>query len=172
MNTDFRKDQEFLLPASAGFIALSLFVAVMLNWLPWHGWALALRPDFVALVLLYWCTHKPHRIGIGTAWLVGIFADVADASLFGQHALASSVLAFGGIVLHRRMQMFNLREQSLHVFPMLLLGYATYAAVHWQVRGYVAWEYFFGSVVSALLWIPMTLLLQALRRPHRDPNEL
>jgi rod shape-determining protein MreD len=75
---------------------LSLFVAVMLNWLPWHGWALVLRPDFVALVLLYWCTHKPHRVGIGIAWLVGIFADVADASLFGQHALAYSVLAFGG----------------------------------------------------------------------------
>lgn len=166
------KDQEFLLPASMGFIAFSLFVAVMLNWLPWHGWALALRPDFVALVLLYWCTHKPHHVGIGTAWVVGIFADVADASLFGQHALAYSVLAFGGIVLHRRVQMFDLRQQSMHVFPMLLLAYAAYAAVHWQVRGYIAWEYFLGSVVSALLWTPMTLLLQALRRPHRDPNEL
>jgi len=40
------------------------------------------------------------------------------------------------------------------------------------VRGYVAWEYFLGSAVSALLWAPMTLLLQALRRPRRDPNEL
>jgi hypothetical protein len=68
--------------------------------------------------------------------------------------------------------MFDLRQQSLHVFPLLLLGYAVYAAVHWQVRGYVAWEYFLGAAVSALLWMPLTLLLQALRRPRRDPNEL
>jgi rod shape-determining protein MreD len=82
------------------------------------------------------------------------------------------VLAFGGIVLHRRVQMFELRQQSLHVFPLLLLAYAAYAIVHWQVRGYVAWEYFLGAGVSALLWVPMTLFLQILRRPHRDPNEL
>ncbi len=81
-------------------------------------------------------------------------------------------LAFGGIVLHRRVQMFDLRQQAMHVFPMLLLSYAAYAAVHWQVRGYIAWEYFLGSAVSALLWIPMTLLLQSLRRPRHDPNEL
>ena len=172
MRYELARDREFLLPAGRGFILLSLFVAVLLEWLPWHGWALALRPDFVALVLLYWCTHKPHRVGIGMAWMFGIFVDVADASLFGQHALAYSVLAFGGLVLNRRVQMFNLREQSVHVFGLLLASYTVYAVVHWQVRGYVAWEFFLGSVTSALLWTPLTLLLQALRRPRRDPNEL
>jgi len=169
---DLARDREFMLPASRGFILLSLLVAVLLEWLPWRGWALVLRPDFVALVLLYWCTHKPHRVGIGIAWMLGIFVDVADASLFGQHALAYSVLAFGGLVLNRRVQMFSLREQSVHVFVLLLASYAVYALVHWQVRGYVAWEFFLGSVTSALLWTPLTLLLQTLRRPRRDPNEL
>lgn len=172
MSNDFPKDQEFLLPASGPFIALSLFVAVMLNWLPWSGWGLVLRPDFVGLVLLYWCTHKPYRVGIGIAWVVGIFADVADASLFGQHALAYAVLAFGGTVLHRRIQMFDLRQQTLHILPLLLISYATYAAVHWQIRGMIVWEYFLGCVVSAALWIPLTIVLQTLRHPRSDPNEL
>lgn len=166
------KDQEFLLPASPIFIAASLLVALLLNWLPWQGVWLALRPDFAALVLLYWCTHKPYRVGIGIAWMVGMLADVADASLFGQHALAYAVLAFGGIVLHRRVQMFDLRQQTLHVFPLLLLAYGVYAAVHWQVHGYVAWEYFLGSVVAALLWAPLTVLLQALRRPRSNSSQL
>lgn len=166
------KDQEFLLPASNAFIVMTLLVALLLDWLPWGGIGLALRPDFVALVLLYWCTHKPFRIGIGIAWVVGICADVADASLFGQHALAYTVLAFGGVVLHRRMQMFDLRQQTLQVFPILLATYVTYAAVHWQLHGYVAWSYFLGSAVSALLWIPLTLLLQAMRIPRPDPDEL
>ena len=169
---DFPKDQEFLLPASNAFVFLSLLAALLINWLPWQGILLALRPDFVALVLLYWCTHKPYQVGIGMAWGIGVIADVADASLFGQHALAYSVLAFGGIVLNRRMQMFDLRQQSLQVFPVLLMSYVTYALVHWQLHGYIAWSYFLGSVVSALLWIPLTLLLQIVRLPRSDPDDL
>ena len=166
MSIAFPKDREFLLPASPLFIALSLFVALLLDWLPWSGIWLTLRPDFVALVLLFWCTHKPHRIGIGIAWAMGILADVADASLFGQHALAYAVLAFGGIVLHRRVQMFDLRQQTMQIFPLILAAYAVYALVQWQLHGYIAWEYFSGSVTSTLLWAPLTLLLQVLRRPH------
>ena len=172
MREHFPKDQEFLLPVSRFFIAASLATALMLNWLPWSGLWLALRPDFSALVLLYWCVHKPYRVGIGIAWMIGILADVADSSLFGQHALAYSVLAFSGIVLHRRIQMFDLRLQTLQVFPLLLLAYAAYAAVHWQLRGYIAWEYFLGCVVSTLLWAPLTVLLQALRRPRAHPDKL
>ena len=168
----FPKDQEFLLPASNAFIVLSLLAALLLDWLPWHGIWLALRADFVALVLLYWCTHKPFRVGIGIAWMVGVFADVADASLFGQHALAYTALAFGGVVLHRRMQMFDLRQQTLQIMPVLLLAYVVYALVHWQLHGYVAWTYFLGSVVSAMLWIPLTLLLQVMRVPRTDPDDL
>lgn len=163
------KDREFLMPASPLFIAGSMFAALLLNWLPWSGMWLMLRPDFVALVLLYWCTHKPYRVGIGIAWGMGILADVADATLFGQHALAYAVLAFGGIVLHRRVQMFDLRQQTLQVLPLLLASYGAYALVQWQVNGYIAWAFFGGCVITALLWAPLTLLLQALRRPrHND----
>lgn len=172
MSASFPKDQEFLLLASNTFIMLSLLAALLLNWLPWHGVWLALRPDFVALVLLYWCIHKPYRVGIGIAWMMGIFADVSDASLFGQHSLAYAVLAFGCIVLHRRIQMFDLRLQTLQIFPVLLLVYVVYAAVHWQLHGYVAWEYFLGSVVSVLLWVPLTVLLQALRLSRSDSDKL
>jgi len=166
------KDQEFLLPASGTFIVLSLFAALMLNWLPWQGLWLAVRPDFTALVLLYWCTHKPHRIGIGIAWMVGILADVSDSSLFGQHALAYAVLAFGGIMLHRRIQMFDVSEQPLQVFPLFLVSYAVFAAVHWLFGGHMSWEYFLGCLSSALLWVPMSVLLQTMRRTRSDLNQL
>ena len=166
------KHQESLLPASRLFIAASLLAALVLNWLPWGGIWLALRPDFVGLVLLYWCAHKPFRVGIGIAWLVGILADVADASLFGQHALAYVALAFAAGVLHRRMQMLDLRHQMLQVFPLLLLSYTVFAAVYWQARGHVEWTWFLGCVTSTLLWIPLTLLLQALRQLRAKPDTL
>ncbi len=166
------KDREFQFAARPSFIAASLFAALLFDWLPWHGVWLALHPDLVALMLLYWCTHKPHRVGIGMAWGIGILVDVADASVFGQHALAYTVLAFGGLVLNRRVQMFDLRQQTLQVFVMLAVSYAVYAMVHRQMHGYVAWDFFLGAVTSALMWAPLTLLLQALRRGRRESERL
>jgi rod shape-determining protein MreD len=155
-------------PVSNTFIVLSMLSALFLNGLPWEGVWLMLRPDFVALVLLYWCMHKPWRVGIGLSWAMGILADVADASLFGQHALAYTLLAFGGVVLHRRLQMFDLRQQTIQVFGIFVLTYAIYALVHWQVNGYVVWPYFLGCLTSTALWAPFSVMFQAMRQKRVD----
>lgn len=155
-------------PVSNTFIVLSILAALFLNGLPWHDVWLMLRPDFVAVAMLYWCTHKPSRVGIGMSWAVGILADVADASLFGQHALAYTLLAFGGVVLHRRLQMFDLRQQTTQVFGIFTLTYAVYALVHWQVNGYVVWPYFLGCLTSTLLWAPLSIVLQAIQQIRMD----
>ena len=160
--------QEILRPVSNLFIASSVFAALLLNALPWEGIWLVLRPDFVAVVMLYWCTHKPYRLGIGLSWAVGILSDVNDASLFGQHALSYTVLAFGGIVLSRRIRMFDLREQTTQVFLILLATYSVYAVVHWQVNGQLAWSYFLGCLTSTLLWIPVSSLFQSVRQLRVD----
>jgi len=163
-----RAKAEIQRPISNTFIVLSLFAALLLNGLPWGGIWLMLRPDFVAVVLLYWCMHKPWRVGIGLAWGVGILADVADASLFGQHALAYAVLAFGGVVLSRRLRMFDLRQQTTQVAVIFALTYAVYASVHWQLNGYVVWLYFLGCLTSTLLWAPLSLLLRAILQKRVD----
>lgn len=155
-------------PVSNTFIVLSTLAALLLNGLPWQGIWLSLRPDFVAMVLLYWCMHKPQRIGIGLCWAVGVLADVADASLFGQHALAYAVLAFGGVVLSRRLRMFDLRQQTTQVSGIFALTYAVYALVHWQLDGYVVWPYFLGCLTSTLLWAPLSILFQAMRQRRSD----
>ncbi len=157
-------------PVSNVFIVSSVLAALFLNSLPWEGIWLMLRPDFVAVVMLYWCTHKPLRVGIGLSWAVGILADVADASLFGQHALAYTLLAFGGVMLHRRLQMFGLRQQTAQVSVILALAYAAYALVHWQVNGYVVWPYFLGCLTSVLLWVPASLMLQAAQQIRMNRN--
>jgi len=155
-------------PISNWVILFSVLFALFLNGLPWSGIWLMLRPDFVAVVMLYFCVHKPLRIGIGMCWAVGILADVADASLFGQHALAYTLLAFGGVMLHRRLQMFNLHQQTTQVFWIFAFTYVTYALVHWQVDGYVVWPYFLGCVTSTMLWIPLSAIFQEIRQRRAD----
>lgn len=155
-------------PVSNLFIVVSVMGALFLNGLPWEGIWLSLRPDFVAVVMLYWCTHKPLRVGIGMSWAIGILADVGDASLFGQHALSYTVLAFGGVVLSRRIRMFDLRKQTTQVFVILALTYAVYAMVYWQVSGQLVWVYFLGCLTSTLLWVPMSTLFQSMRQMRVD----
>ncbi|MGH6693222.1 MAG: rod shape-determining protein MreD, partial [Gammaproteobacteria bacterium] len=106
--------QEILLPVRAGFIALTLVAALMLNLLPWSGAWLWLKPDFVALVVLYWCIEQPRKVGFVSAWMMGLIMDVADGTLLGEHALAYSILAYAGIVLHRRVRMFSGTPQAVH----------------------------------------------------------
>jgi rod shape-determining protein MreD len=166
----FQAKQQIHRPVSNIFILLSVVIALFLNGLPWQGIGLMLRPDFVALVMLYWCTHKPLRVGIGISWAVGILADVSGASLFGQHALAYTVLAFGGVVLHRRLLMFDLRQQTIQVFGIFVMTYAVYALVNWQVKGYVVWPYFLGSLTSTLLWMPLSVMFLAMRQKRADRN--
>lgn len=152
-------------------VGLSLSFAMLLNWLPWHGVGLALRPDLVALLLLYWSIYSPHRVNVGVAWGVGLLADVADASLLGQHAWAYALMAFGGNVLHRRVQMLNLLQQAMQIFPLLLSSYLLFALVHWLVNESFSWLYFIGCALTALLWIPLSVLLQNMGRPpaNQDP---
>jgi rod shape-determining protein MreD len=155
-------------PIKKVLIVLSVVTALILNGLPWSGIWLMLRPDFVALVLLYWCMHKPWRFGIGLSWMVGILADASDASLFGQHALAYTLLAFGGVVLNNRLRMFDLRQQTIQVFAILTVTYLIYAIINWQTNGYVVWGYFLGCLTSTALWIPTTILLRSMQQKRPE----
>ena len=87
--------EEILRPAAAWFVLLTLALGFVGNLLPFAGVAEVLKPDFLALLLLYWCIQAPRYVGVGVAWLLGLLMDVGDATLFGQHALAYAVLAYG-----------------------------------------------------------------------------
>ena len=165
--------QEILLPVRAGFIALSLIAALMLNLLPWSGAWLWGKPDFVALVVLYWCIEQPRKVGFVSAWMMGLFMDVADGTLLGQHALAYSILAYAGIVLHRRVRMFSGTPLVLHVVLLLLMNDLIVLCVR-LVAGadFPGLQYFIGSFIAAALWLPLGALLRLPQRPTLDPDHV
>ena len=164
--------EEILLPVKPMYIALTLLVALMVNLLPLTGWVLGLRPDFVALVLLYWGIHQPRKIGFLPAWVLGLAMDVADGSLFGQHALAYSVMMFAAMALHRRVSMFDMRHQILHVLPMLLIMQLIVLCVRLASGGeFPGWWYFLTSITGALLWPVADLLLKIPLRPRPDSDD-
>ena len=98
--------------------------------------------------------------------------DVADGSLFGQHALAYSVMMFAAIALHRRVVMFDLRHQMLHVLPILLMMQLIVLGVRLAAGGqFPGWWYFLSSITGALLWPATDVLLKIHLRRRRDPDD-
>jgi len=162
------RPHRILRPVSGAFMAVTIAVSVAFNLLPWRD-ANGL-PDLLALVLLFWCIHQPRTMGIGMPWLLGLFMDVSNGALLGQHALAYSVLAFAGIALHRRVLWFPLWQQAAHVLILLLLAQALMVGVRLLGGGaFPGGLYFAGSVISAALWPFATFLLLL---PQQRPEEV
>lgn len=164
---------EVLRPVNPAFIAATLVVALLLNLLPLGNAALAARPDFLAVVLLYWCIQAPRYVGVGIAWFMGLLMDVGDATVLGQHALAYAFLAYAAEYFRRRVLRFPLWQQALQVAVLLVLSAALVLLVR-VVGGspLPPWTYFITALSGAALWPVVSVLLQMPQRPVRSSATL
>jgi rod shape-determining protein MreD len=159
---------QILLPVRMSTIIGSFAAALFLNFLPWRD--LRLVPDFVALVLAFWCVRQPRLVGLGVAWTLGLMSDAGNGVLLGQHALAYSLLAFLAIWLSRRILWFGPMLQSLHVALMLLVAQTAVLFVRLAAGDpFPGWPIFVGPLLGAALWPAVTWLLLAPQR--RPPSE-
>lgn len=156
-------------PASGRFIVLSLLLGLAANLLPWSGITKLLWPDFIALLLIYWVTYQPRHVGLGTAWFLGLLMDIADGVLFGQHALAYTLMVYLTQILYRRIQMLSPWQQSLYVFGLLLISLVIMLVIRLSFNAAFPGVLFFASsVIGAVAWPSFSLLLRL--RQHRTPT--
>lgn len=164
-----QRGKTILLPANPIFIAFTLFVAFVLNIQPW-GRVIGM-PDFVALCLLFWGIHQPRRVGIGTAFIMGLLMDVNNASLLGEHALAYAILSYIAITIHSRVLWFPLLKQIWQVLPLLLFAQIIQMVVQFLMNGqYTSAIYLLDSCVAAALWPFITIILLAPQRRAVDKD--
>jgi rod shape-determining protein MreD len=160
--------QQILQPVRASTIIASFALALFLNFLPWGD--LRLVPDFVALVLAFWCIRQPRLVGLGIAWALGLISDAGNGVLLGQHALAYSIVAFLAIWLSRRVLWFGAGLQALHVGLILLVAQGVALLVRLAAgNDFPGWPILVGPLAGALLWpLVSWLLLLPQRRPVRE----
>ncbi|MCE2989288.1 MAG: rod shape-determining protein MreD [Burkholderiales bacterium] len=143
-------------PAPMRLVLGSLLVALLLNLLPWSGWALLLKPDFLLLVVLYWAVHESRSVGQTWGFAFGLLMDVADSALLGQHALVYVVAIFLTQQLRIRMLHLRLFEQALHVAGILFVAQLIYIGLNLSLgRDFAGLALLFGPAVGALLWTPL-----------------
>jgi rod shape-determining protein MreD len=134
-------------------MALSALVALALAILPLPAVLDAFRPDFLVLVVLYWCIESPRAGGLSLAFFAGLALDVIQGVVLGQHALALTLMGAWATHLRLRIRVFSMLSQCLVVF-MLLTGYQF--IVFWvdgatgnPVTNFSRW---LAPIIGALLW--------------------
>lgn len=164
------RSEQLLRPAKVRTIAGSLALALFLDFLPWPD--LRVVPDFVALVLCFWCVRQPRLVGLGIAWALGLLVDAGNGVLLGQHALAYSLLAFLSIWWSRRILWFGPLLQAMHVAVMLVIAQTLVLLVRLAAGdAFPGWPLYIGPLAAAVLW-PMAswLLLLPQRRLEREQS--
>lgn len=74
-------------------------MAILLDFMPFPFDVFFWLPELTALALLYWVMYLPNRIGMGTAFLIGLLVDVGTAASLGLHALSYTVMVFSFCVI-------------------------------------------------------------------------
>jgi rod shape-determining protein MreD len=160
-------------PTQGGWlILLTIAVALILsvlhvpeNWPQWLGW---LRPAWVMLVVFFWVMQVPHRIGLITAWLMGLLLDVLYADPLGLNGLILALLTFVTWRFYERLRMFSIPQQGVVVFALILLGEAIRLVVHnLTLDRDLTWMIVIPAVVSLVLWPFVYLLLAGLSARFR-----
>lgn len=163
------RGQELLQPANPLFIGLSLIWALALNLLP-LGKTLWV-PDMVLLTLAFWGVHTSQRVGMGTAFVLGLCMDVHQSALLGQHALAYTALMYACTLIYRRLPWLGLVAQAVQMLPLLAGAHALELLIGMGTGGAFAGPMILlPPVMEALLWPLASWLLLLPQRvpPPRD----
>ncbi|NNE37668.1 MAG: rod shape-determining protein MreD [Gammaproteobacteria bacterium] len=149
-------------------ILMSFVIAYMLMAIPLPDWAANWRPAWVAIVLIYWCLALPERVGVGIAWVAGMFLDVQQGTVFGQNAIVLIVIAFVILKLHKRIRVYPLAQQAMIICGLLLI---TQLLTLWirAMMGFPPqhWTYWMPAFTSMLLWPWLFIILRDVRRTFR-----
>jgi len=153
-------------PHSIWVIFLSFFIAYLLAIVPLPEWAMSYRPEWVPMVLIYWAMALPYRVGIGSAWAVGLVLDVLEGSTLGVNALALVVVAYVALSLHQRMRMFSVLQQSGLVLALVGLNLMVCNWLQIVTGQSVSSNLMFltAALTSAVTWPSLFQLLRQIRR--------
>lgn len=149
-------------------IFLTFLVALMASIMPLPLSVDTFRPDWVLVVLLYWCLALPARVNVISAWVMGFILDVLLGSTLGVHAGAMAVTVFIVAGNFQKIRNFSVWQQALIVGVLSALYHLI---VFWLQRfltdAVFLPSYLYPVFTTIVLWPWAFLLLRKIRRNFR-----
>jgi rod shape-determining protein MreD len=142
----------------------SVAIAILLTLIALPEPVRALRPFWLALLVIYWTIEDPDRFGIGFAFALGVVQDLLVGTVLGEHAFRLAIIAFIVLRFRSRMRFFPIWQQAVAVAALLIND----RLVVWLLRAIagqfsIDFSYWLAPLVGALLWPWIFLLLDDLR---------
>ncbi len=152
----------------AWFIVASFAAAGCLNVLP-LGWLGGyFQPDWVALVLIYWCFWEPERVGAVAGWCAGLMLDLLTGGILGRFALGKTIVGFAANKISLRLRVYPVWQQCVGVAAIIALDTLTHAVVHLLLEeGPMPLARWLTPAASMIMWPLVVVLLSPRSRQHR-----
>lgn len=133
--------------------------------LPLPDWVQTYRPHWVALILIYWSMALPQRVGLWSAFFIGLLVDTAQGTLLGQHALALVIIVFINMSFYQRVRVLSLAQQAIYVFVLLAMIQVVVAWVEGIMgRPVPILAFFSAPFIGMLIWPWVFVILRDIRR--------
>jgi len=147
---------------------LTLLVALLASIMPLPLSVDAFRPDWVLVVLFYWCLALPSRVNVITAWVMGFILDVLLGSTLGLHAGAMAISVYIVAGNFQKIRNFSVWQQALIIGVLSALYHLI---VFWLQRFLTDVvflpSYLYPVFTTIILWPWAFLLLRKIRRNFR-----
>jgi rod shape-determining protein MreD len=149
----------------------SLVATLALASVPLPDAAAPFRPDWVAVVLLYWSLMAPRHFSLLTAVWMGLALDTLTGALLGQNALALLVIVYLAEKFHLRLRVFPLSQLAITVLVLLAL----YEFILFWIDGMAGRtvplvERWLPPLTGTLAWVALYMLFD--RRERDAPARL
>lgn len=150
----------------SGFIiSLTLLIAIMATIAPMPISVDAFRPDWVLVVLVYWCLALPSKVNVITAWVMGLLLDILLGSVLGVHAAAMALSIYIVVVNFQKIRNFSVWQQALIIGVLS----AQYNLIVFWLQRFLSDVVFLSSylypvITSIIVWPWIFLLLRRVRR--------
>lgn len=144
---------------------ISAFIAGVLSLVHLPDWLFYFRPDWLALVVVFWVLFFSERLSVGFGLVNGLFLDLILVKPLGLNAIGFIILAYLVGYWNSQIRALTLWQQCLFLvvliaFCKLLIGLAAVLTTDFVFTRF----YWYSALGNAAFWPLIFMILQEIKQ--------